>query len=67
MIAPLYVYEPKVGGGAVSQPMRMAVYKAHGAQMNFGDLTSYLSYGIEVTFTSEIRLTLKFSTWSTQR
>ncbi len=42
------VYEPKCGGGGVarSQPMRTAVHSTwHGAQINFGDLTPYLTYG----------------------
>jgi hypothetical protein len=40
------VYEPKCGGGvAGSQTMSTAVHKAHGAQINFGELTPYLSYG----------------------
>ncbi len=42
------VYEPKCGGGvAGSQPMRTAVHITwHGAQINFGDLTPYLTNGI---------------------
>ncbi len=49
-IAPL-VYEPKYGRGrgCGSQPMRTAVHITwHGAQMNFGDLTPYLTYGLKV-------------------
>ncbi len=46
-IAPL-VYEPKCGGWvgvAGSQPMNTAVHITwHGAQINFGDLTPYLTY-----------------------
>ncbi len=44
--APL-VYEPKCGGGGCgSQPMRTAVHITwHGAQINFGDLAPYLTYG----------------------
>jgi hypothetical protein len=34
-------------GGWVSQPMSTAVHNAHGAQINFGDLTPYLTYGFE--------------------
>ncbi len=39
------VYETKCGGGRVagSQPVSTAVC-AYGAQINFGDLTSYLTY-----------------------
>jgi hypothetical protein len=33
------------GGVAGSQPMRTAVHNAHGAQINFGYLTIYLTYG----------------------
>ncbi len=52
-IAPL-VYEPKWGGGgrsrwgaAGSQPMRTAVHITwHEAQINFGDLTPYLTYSM---------------------
>ncbi len=43
------VYEPKCGGRGVvagSQPMRTAVHITwHGAQINHGDLTPYLTYG----------------------
>ncbi len=45
-------YEPKCGGGgrvAGSQPMSTAVHSAHGVQINFGDLTPYLTYGINYT------------------
>jgi hypothetical protein len=41
------VYEPKCGGSggvAESQPMSTAVHNAHGAQINFVDLTPYLTY-----------------------
>jgi hypothetical protein len=45
-IAPL-LYEPYCGGGGVvsgSQPMRTAVHITwHGAQINFGELTPYLT------------------------
>ncbi len=38
-------YESKCEGGiAGSQPMSMAVHETHGAYMNFGDLTPYLTY-----------------------
>jgi hypothetical protein len=33
-------------GDAGSQPMSTAVHNAHGAQINFGDLTLYLAYDI---------------------
>ncbi len=41
---------PNAGGGggggvAGSQPMSTAVHNAHGVQINFGDLASYLTYG----------------------
>jgi hypothetical protein len=40
-----HVYEPKCGGrGEYSQLVEL---RAHGAQMNFGDLTPYLTYGIK--------------------
>ncbi len=41
------VYDPNCGGGGVagSQPMSTAVHITwHGAQINFGDLPSYLTY-----------------------
>jgi hypothetical protein len=50
-IAPPYM-SPKSGGGregvSGSQPMSTAVHNAHGAQINFGDLTLLLTYGINV-------------------
>jgi hypothetical protein len=33
------------GGGAGSQPMSTSVHNAHVAQIYFGDLTPYLTYG----------------------
>jgi hypothetical protein len=41
------VYEPKCGGRGVaagSQPMSTAVHNAHGAQVNFRDLTPFLTW-----------------------
>ncbi len=49
-IAP-HVSEPKCGGGGIFevQPMRTAVHITWlGAQINFGDLTPYLTYGEDV-------------------
>ncbi len=41
------VCEPKCAGGGVgSQPMSIEHSCAHGAKINFGDLTPYLTYGI---------------------
>ncbi len=41
--------KPECGGGeefVASQPMSTTVHNAHGAQINLGDLTPYLTYGI---------------------
>ncbi len=68
-IAPL-VYEPKCGlrGGGVAgpQPMRTAVHITwHGAQINFGDLTPYLTYASTSLFMSFAKYYLWFSCgWS---
>jgi hypothetical protein len=40
---------PNAGdGGGGSQPMGTAVHNAHGAQINFGNLTPYLTYGFDL-------------------
>jgi hypothetical protein len=47
------VYSPNAGGGgefAESQPMSTAVHNAHGAQINFGDITPYLTYGANLQY-----------------
>ncbi len=43
------VYESKWGGGGWSQPMSTAVHMWHGAQINFGDLTPYLTYAVNLS------------------
>jgi hypothetical protein len=52
------VYEPKCGGRGVvagSQSLSKAVNNAHGAQINFGDLTPYLTYASQrLTLEDEI-------------
>jgi hypothetical protein len=49
---------PNVGGGGVagSQPMRTAVHTSSdiGAQINFGDLTPYLTYAPHLFFSREL-------------
>jgi hypothetical protein len=40
------VYEPKCGGGGDCWVSANEYSWAHGAQINFGDLTPYLTYGV---------------------
>ncbi len=39
ILADLLVYEPKCGGRGVAESQPMSTARAHGAQINFGDLT----------------------------
>jgi hypothetical protein len=39
------LYEPKWGGGGGCGVLANEYSCAHGAQINFGDLTPYLTYG----------------------
>jgi hypothetical protein len=53
------VYEPKCGGsgGVGLRGLRLSANEyscAHGAQINFGDLTPYLTYGGEGCYTSDL-------------
>ncbi len=52
------IYEPKCegeGGGGVAgpQPMSTTSSCAHGAQINFGDLTPYLTYAVGCRFLTQ--------------
>ncbi len=42
------VYGPKCGGGGGWGVSANEYSSAHGAQINFGDLTPYLNYGVRV-------------------
>ncbi len=43
---PSFIYEPKYGGGGGCGGVSANEYScAHGAQINFADLTPYLTYG----------------------
>jgi hypothetical protein len=58
------VYEPKCGvwGVAGSQPMSTAMH--HGAQINFGDLTSYLTIGQDLLRMFNLKKPYNFMSFS---
>ncbi len=40
------VYEPKCGGGMLGGLLMSTAVHAHGAKINYGDLTPYLTYDL---------------------